>query len=119
MKSPFAIALALGLGLALAGCDSPRKDECERLLSTMKPLDEGTPSAETVERVRTAVDAMRFEDQPLDVYAKNYKETLTVLANALKLKAGDSPPDGADDVVKAKLRIARTARVDTARYCAK
>jgi hypothetical protein len=98
-------------------CDSPRKKECETLLSAMKPLDEGMPTADLVDHVRSTVDAIQFSDQPLGVYAKNYEATLNVLANTIRLKASPSPPDGTDEVVKTKLKEARTDREDTARYC--
>jgi hypothetical protein len=106
------------LAPGLTSCDSPRKKECDSFLSAMKPLDEGMPTADLVDRVQSSVDAMQFQDQPLGVYAKNYKSTLTVLSNTIKLKASPSPPDGTDDVIKARLKEARTDREDAARYCA-
>jgi hypothetical protein len=101
----------------LAACDDERKAECDKFLSAMKPLDDGTPSAAQVDSVQHAVDGLQFKDQPLGVYAKNYTATLTVLSSTIKLKDGPSPPDGTDDVIKAKLKEARTDKVDTARYC--
>jgi hypothetical protein len=101
----------------LPSCDSPRKKECDAFLSAMKPLDEGMPSAELVDRVANSVGALHFQDQPHGVYAKNYKATLIVLANTIRLKSSPSPPDGTDDVIKARLKEARTDREDTARYC--
>ena len=104
--------------LAATGCDSERKQECSQFLSAMKPLEDGTPSADTVDSVSKQVAAVKFQDQPLGVYAKNYAATLTVLSNTLKLKAGGSPPDGTDDVIKQNLKEARTDREDVQRYCA-
>lgn len=86
----------------------------------MTPLQEGTPSDETVDRVRESVSALEFQDQPLREYATNYKNTLAVLSGTLKLKAGagpDGPPDGTEDVIKKNLKEARTDRDDIARYC--
>jgi hypothetical protein len=80
-------------------------------------LDQGTPSADQVERVQHEVDGLKFQDQPLGVYAKNYTSTLTVLSSTLKLKDGPAPPDGTDDVIKAKLKEARADKVDAQRYC--
>ncbi len=107
------IACALG---ALA-CNSERKQECDKFLTAMKPLDQGTPSTDVVERVRQDVGGIQFQDQPLSVYAKNYANTLTVLSSTLKLKASPEPPDGTDDVVKTNLKEARTDQEDVARYC--
>jgi hypothetical protein len=104
--------------LALASCDAERKQECERFLVAMKPLEQGTPTADLVDRVQREVETIQFQDAPLDVYAKNYKTTLTVLASTIRLQASESPPDGTDEVVKSKLKEARTDREDTARYCA-
>ncbi len=101
-----------------AGCDDARKQECDKLLTAMKPLDQGTPTAETVDTVSKQIDAMTFTNQPLGVYAKNYKATLGVLSNTLKLKAGGQAPDGTDDVIKQKLKEARTDREDVQRLCA-
>jgi hypothetical protein len=106
------------LGISVVGCNSARKQECDKFLAAMKPLDEGTPAADTVERVQRDVGAMSFQDEPLGVYAKNYGATLTILSNTLKLKTGGAPPDGTDDVIKQNLKKARTDRDDVQRYCA-
>jgi hypothetical protein len=105
--------------ISVAGCDNARKQECEKFLGTIKPLDEGTPNADTVERVQRDLGAITFQDVPLGVYAKNYGARLTVLDNTVKLKASGSAPDGTDDVIKQSLKAARTDREDIARYCAK
>jgi len=84
----------------------------------MKPLDQGTPSTEVVERVDKDVAAIQFQDLSIGVFAKNYRATLAVLASTLKLQASPSAPDGTDDVVKTKVKEARTQRDDAARYCA-
>ncbi len=104
--------------VAASGCDNERKQECSQFLSAMKPLDEGMPSAETVDSVSKQVSGIKFQDQPLSVYAENYGKTLTVLSNTLKLKASGSAPDGTDDVIKKNLKEARTDREDVQRYCA-
>lgn len=103
--------------LAAAGCDNERKQECSQFLAAMKPLDEGTPAADTVDSVSKQVAAIKFQDQPLGVYATNYRKTLEVLSNTLKLKASGSAPDGTDDVIKKNLKEARTDREDVQRYC--
>jgi hypothetical protein len=104
--------------LPLLACNAERKEECEKFLAAMKPLDQGAPTAEAVDRVQNNVAAIQFQDQTLGVFAKNYRETLTVLSNTLKLEASPSAPDGTNDVVKAKAKEERTQRDDTVRYCA-
>ncbi|HXN33439.1 MAG TPA: hypothetical protein VN894_16335 [Polyangiaceae bacterium] len=101
-----------------ASCNQQRKQECDKFLAAMKPLDEGTPSAEVVDRVRQDVQALNLEDQPLHIYATNYQNTLTVLSSTLRLKADPSAPDGTDEVIKTHLKEARTDRDDVGRYCA-
>jgi hypothetical protein len=108
-------ALTVLLG---AACNAERKQECDKLLGAMKPLEQGTPSADVVDGVSKQIDSMSFQDATLGIYAKNYKRTLTVLSSTLKLKASPSPPDGTDDVIKQKLTSARTDAGDVARYCA-
>lgn len=99
-------------------CNDVRKQECERFLAAMKPLEKGTPTAEVVDSVAKQVDALHLQDATLAIYAKNYRATLVVLSNTLKLKAGASPPDGTDAVVQQNLKIARTDADDAQRYCA-
>jgi hypothetical protein len=106
------------LTLLVPACDDVRKQECDKLLTAMKPLDQGTPSADMVDAVSKQIDAMTFQNQPLGVYAKNYKATLGVLSTTLKLQAGGSAPDGTADVIKLKLKEARTDREDVQRLCA-
>src|SRR5580700_3736722 len=103
--------------LCVSACNSARKQECDKFLAAMKPLDEGKPSADLVDRVQTEVAAFAFEDQPLGVYAKNYATRLTVLSNTLKLQASPTAPDGTDDVVNQTLKDARTDHDDVQRYC--
>jgi hypothetical protein len=103
--------------LPLLACNGARRQECDRLLAAMKPIDQGTPSLDTVDRVARDVAAQQFEDVPLRIYAKNYGSTLAVLSETLKVKASPSPPDGTDDVFKTKLKAARTDRDDVQRYC--
>lgn len=112
------LALLASLILLLPGCDDTRKQECDKLLTAMKPLDQGTPSADTVDAVTKQIDGMTFQNQPLGVYAKNYKATLGVLSSTIKLQAGGSAPDGTADVIKQKLKEARTDRDDVSRLCA-
>ena len=106
----------------LAGCNTTRKQDCEKFLPAMSPMQGGTrPSADAVDRVHETVAAIQFEDEPLREYATNYKNTLAVLSNTMKLKAGagpDGPPDGTDDVIKQNLKDARTDFDDISRYCA-
>jgi hypothetical protein len=111
------LVFAVGVVVLSSGCNAERKEECEKFLAAMKPLDQGTPTAELVDRVEKDVGAIQFQDQPLGVFAKNYRATLTVLSNTLKLQASPSAPDGTDDVVKTKVKEARTDKDDTARYC--
>src|SRR5882672_4889515 len=114
-SSQFLAALAglVGVGAcaatcaALAGCNTQRKQDCDKFLPAMSPMQEGIPSVDTVDRVHDSVAAAQFEDQPLREYATNYKNTLTVLSNTLKLKASagpEGPPDGTDDVIKQNLK---------------
>ena len=116
-KGWFGLAAVALLAFACSGCDNTRKQECSQFLSAMKPLDEGTPSADTVDNVSKQIGAMKFTDQPLSVYAVNYRKTLDVLSSTIKLKASGSAPDGTDDVIKKNLKDARTDRDDVQRYC--
>jgi hypothetical protein len=111
----FAAALAAALSSA---CNTERKQECDRLLAAMKPLEQSTPSADVVDSVSKQVSGMSFQDEPLDIYAKNYVKTLAILSSTLKLKTEPSAPDGTDDVIKLKLKAARTDASDVQRYCA-
>jgi hypothetical protein len=105
-----------------AGCNEERKQECDKLLTAIRPLKEGTPTSEVVDHVSAEVSAIALQDQPLLVYAKNYKQTLSVLGSTLKLKetaaSPDAVPDGTQDVIKKNLAVARTDDDDIARYCA-
>jgi hypothetical protein len=103
--------------VSVLACDNVRKQECAKFLGAVKPLDEGAPTLETVQRVQKDLGAIAFQDAPLDVYAKNYASKLTVLSNTLALKAGPEPPDGTDAVIKQNLKSARTDREDVQRYC--
>ncbi len=121
------VGVGVGVGacaamFALAGCNTDRKQDCEKFLPAMSPMQGGdTPSADTVDRVQQTVAAIQFDDEPLREYSTNYKNTLTVLSNTMKLKATagpDGPPDGTDDVIKTHLKEARTDFDDVSRYCA-
>jgi hypothetical protein len=106
------------LGVLTVACNSERTQECDRFLGATEPIQEGMPSADTVDRVNKDVGALTLRDQPLHIYAENDQHTLTVLTNTLRLKATPDAPDGTDDVVKHNLQEARTDRDDVARYCA-
>lgn len=108
---------ALVFASGVQACNTERKQECERFLAATKPLDQITPSGDTVDRVSKDVGAVSFTDEPLKEYARNLRSTLTVLSNVVTLQDGPSPPDGTADVVKQKLKEARTDRDDVARYC--
>jgi hypothetical protein len=104
----------------VAGCNTQRKQDCDTFLTAMRPMQADTPSVDVVDRVHDGVAAVQFGDEPLREYATNYKNTLTVLSNTLKLKAAagpDGPPDGTEDVIKQNLKDARTDFDDIARYC--
>jgi hypothetical protein len=104
----------------LTGCNTQRKQDCDKFLPVMSPMQGDTPSADTIDRVHDGVAGIEFGDEPLREYATNYKNTLTVLSNTLKLKATagpDGPPDGTDDVIKRNLKDARTDFDDITRYC--
>jgi hypothetical protein len=113
-------AAGLALVVAVAGCNEERKQECDRFIAAMGPMQSGTPGSDAVDKVQSDVAALKFQDEPLGVYATNYKTTLTVLSNTLKLKetaGADGPPDGTNDVIKAKSKEARTDFDDISRYC--
>jgi|CZKU01.1.fsa_nt_gi hypothetical protein len=114
------VALALLLA-AVTGCNAERKQECDKFIAAMGPMQSGPPSADVADRVASDVAAIQFQDEPLHEYATNYKGTLAVLSSTLKLKdsAGpDGPPDGTFDVIKTKSKEAHTDFDDISRYCA-
>jgi hypothetical protein len=111
------LAMAATGTVSVLACDNVRKQECDKFLGAVRPLDEGTPTLETVQRVQKDLGAIAFQDAPLSVYAKNYGAKLTVLSNTLALKAGPDAPDGTDAVIKQNLKSARTDRQDVQRYC--
>jgi hypothetical protein len=113
------VAMAIVVGAVVApSCNPQRKQECDKFLGAMKPLDDGMPTADVVDRVRQEVQALNLEDQPLHIYATNYQSTLTVLSSTLRLKADPSAPDGTDEVIRTRLKEARTDSDDVRRYCA-
>ena len=116
-----AMVLALAAAAAaLPACDEARKQECDALLGAMKPIGStGTPTGDAVDGVMKQIDGLKLQNQALAVYAKNYVQTLTVLSATVKLKAGSSAPDGTDDVIKQKLKEARTDQDDVQRFCSK
>jgi hypothetical protein len=99
-------------------CNDQKKQECDRFLAAMKPLETGTPSVEMVDSVARELDSLHLQDPTLAIYAKNYRATLVVLSSTLKLKADPSAPDGTDAVVQQNLKTARTDATDAQRYCA-
>ncbi len=117
MKSQLRAAFAWGVLGSLASCNNVRKKECEEFLSAMRPLDQGAPTVEVVDRTRETIEGIQFEDQPLREFARSSKATLTVLSNTLALKDSPSRPDGTHEVIKAQLKAARTAKDDVVRYC--
>jgi hypothetical protein len=128
-SSPFPAALAGLVGgvacaatlAALAGCNTPRKQDCEKFLTAMSPMQGDAPSADAVDRTHNNVAAIQFEDEPLREYSTNYRNTLAVLSSTLRLKANagpDGPPDGTDDVIKRNYKEAATDFDDVSRYCA-
>ncbi len=124
-NAPFRHGMVLALAAAAAAvtlpaCDEARKQECDQLLAAMKPIGTtGTPAGDVVDGVKKQVDALPLKNQALAVYAKNYGQTLTVLSATVKLKAGSAAPDGTDDVIKQKLKEARTDQDDVQRFCSK
>lgn len=124
MSHPRFIVLALSAPLLAAallgttsGCNNERKQECEKFLSVIKPIDDSPPSSATLDRMKSDLSAIRFQDQPLGIYAQNYVHTLTVLSGTTKLKESSAAPDGTDDLLKTQLKKARTDRDDLQRYC--
>jgi hypothetical protein len=118
MKGQFAAAISAAiLGLSSA-CNTERKKECTQLASVLAPLDDVVPSHASIRRLKAAVEAQPLDDEPLHEYANTLKATLDVLSNTLAVKEAPSPPDGTDDVVKAKLREAKAVRGDVTHYCA-
>jgi hypothetical protein len=112
-----AMAAVVG-ATALVACNPQRQQECDKFVAAMKQLDEGTPSAATVDQVNKDVEALNLQDQPLQIYATNYRNTLTVLSSTLRLNESPTPPDGTDDVIKTHLKEARADSRDVQRYCA-
>jgi hypothetical protein len=117
MRSKLRAAFALGVLGALVSCNNVRKKECEQFLTAMQPIDQAAPAADDVDRVHEAIEHIQFEDQPLREFARSAQTTLTVLSNTLALKDDPSRPDGTHEVIKAKLKEARTAKDDVLRYC--
>jgi hypothetical protein len=112
------VGALLGPLSALTACNAERQQECEKLKSALKPLESGTPSAETVKRAHDAVAAMTFQDEPLREYAKGAATTLAVLASTLELQADpSSAPDGTNEVVKGKIKDAQGEVAEVTRYC--
>ncbi|HXX70403.1 MAG TPA: hypothetical protein VEK07_24695 [Polyangiaceae bacterium] len=113
-----AVRFAPAVFVTLVSCNGTRKQECDQFLAAMKPLAAGTPSVELVDTASRSVSAIQFQDQPLREYASSTKATLKTLSETIRLQATPSPPDGTDDLVKAKLKEARGEIDDVTRYCA-
>ena len=111
-----AVATLAGL-LMIASCNPQRQQDCEKIVSAMKELDEGSPNAAIVDQINQQVQALQLQDQPLQIYAENYRNTLSGLSSSLRLNESSSAPDGTDDVIKSQLKIARTDSRDVQRYC--
>jgi hypothetical protein len=116
LKAALTLTAALAV-LAVSACNEQRKQECDRFLTAMKPLDQGMPGADVVDAVATQVDGLHLQDDTLHIYATNYLATLRVLSSTLRLKADPGAPDGTDDVIKSNLKSARTDASDVARFC--
>jgi len=112
------MATATMVALTALACNEQRKQDCDRFLTAMKPLEKGTPSVEVVDSVAKEIDGLHLQDATLGIYAKNYQATLAVLSNTLKVKASPSAPDGTDEVIAQNLKKARTDASDVQRYCA-
>jgi hypothetical protein len=119
------IAYLTFIAACLAGptaCNEERQQECDKFLAAIRPLKDSAPSSAVVDKASADVSAIAFQDQPLGVYAKNYKQTLSVLSSTIKLKENapnaDAVPDGTQDVIQKTLAKARTDDADIARYCA-
>jgi|GEM_PF-1888962 hypothetical protein len=117
MKRQFAVALGAGVLAICAACNTERKKECDQLISALAPLDDEPLTSASLARLRSAIDAQTLDDQPLHEYASTLKSTLEVLWSTLAVKEEPSPPDGTDDVVKAKIKQAKAARDDVTHYC--
>jgi hypothetical protein len=100
------------------GCSNERGQECGRFLTAVQPLERGSPTADAVEGVQSALGSISWQDVPLREYASSTKETLRVLSNTLKLEASPSPPDGADEMVKTRLKELQGEHAEVVRYCA-
>jgi len=111
-----AVATIAGF-LIVASCNPQRQQDCDKFVSAMKEIDEGSPSAATVDKVNKEVETLELRDQPLQIYASNYRNTLSALSNTLRLNESSTPPDGTDDAIKTQLKMARTDSRDVQRYC--
>jgi hypothetical protein len=118
MKGQFPAALSAAILVLSSACVTERKKECMQLASVLAPLDEAAPSHASLNRLKAAIEAQPLDDEPLHEYANTLKATLEVLSNTLALEEAPSPPDGTDDVVKAKLKEAKAVRDDVTHYCA-
>jgi hypothetical protein len=87
-------------------------------MAAMKPVSDSVPTADGVDSAKASIGAIKFTDQTLGVYAKNYSQTLTILSSTLRLNSSPDAPDGTQDVIKRNLAEAQTDAKDTARYCA-
>lgn len=104
--------------VTLVGCNGTRKQECDQLISAMKPLTKGTPSVELVDIARRNIAAIQFQDEPLHEYASSTKTTLSTLSDTIRLQTTPSPPDGTDDLIKVKLKEVTGEIDEVTRYCA-
>jgi hypothetical protein len=116
-KAIVAAVLTLAGSLVLVACNPQRQQDCEKFVSVLKEIDQGSPNAATVDKVSRDIQALQLQDQPLQIYASNFRDRLSVLSNTLRLNESPSPPDGTDQVIKEQLRGARTDSADIQRYC--
>ena len=111
-----AVATIAGF-LMVTSCNLQRQQDCDKFVSAMKEIDEGSPSAATVDKVNKEVETLEIKDQPLQIYASNYRNTLSALSSTLRLNESSTPPDGTDEAIKTELKMARTDSRDVQRYC--
>ena len=93
MDCRFPAALTAAILMVLNACDTERKKECTQLTSVLAPLDDTAPSSAAVGRLRAAIDAQTFADEPLHEYASTLNKTLGILASTLALKESAASDD--------------------------
>jgi hypothetical protein len=103
------------------GCNQERSQECARFLTTVQPLERGSPNAEGADQVQATLGSISWQDVPMREYASATKETLHALSNTLKLQADPSDPEDTDQLVKTKVKELqmelRGEHAEVVRYC--